>query len=149
MQGSSAKTAATPARIVVVEDNSADIGLLRMALNDQGEEYDLVVLNTGEEALRFVREHRTGIRGQEPCVIILDLHLPQYDGLEILQAVRQVPVLEHIKVIVLSGSASPDERREIDALGAVYREKPFVLQDFMVLGAEIFALCKNEARAAA
>jgi CheY-like chemotaxis protein len=145
MQGLSAN----PIRIVVVDDNSADTGLLRMALNEQKQDYELLVLSTGEEALQFVREHRTGTHTPDPCVMILDLHLPRYNGLEILQAIRQTPDLEHIKIVVLSGSANPDDRREIAAMGAIFRQKPFVLQDFMDLGAEIFALCKKQVPAAA
>jgi CheY-like chemotaxis protein len=136
-------------KILVVDDNTADTDLLRIALDEQHEEYELQVLATGEEALRFIREHKNGCHAGDPCVIILDLHLPRYDGISILQAVRETPVLDRIKVVVLSGSASPQERHEIAAMGALYRQKPFTLEEFLALGAEIFALCKSPASAAA
>jgi len=50
------------ARIVIVEDNDGDIQLLRLALDEQEEDYELEILKDGEEALRFVQEHRSGIR---------------------------------------------------------------------------------------
>src|SRR5712671_5847759 len=86
------------AKILIVEDNPADILWLRHALDQQGEKYDLQVLLDGEAALRFVDEHRTGLREPEPCVILLDLHLPKYDGIEVLRAVKRVPALAHIHV---------------------------------------------------
>jgi CheY-like chemotaxis protein len=67
---------AEPARIVVIEDNPADVTLLRLALDAQGDPYQLEVLSDGEQALRFVREYASMPGTPEPCVLILDLHLP-------------------------------------------------------------------------
>lgn len=132
-----------PARIVVVDDNTADVNLLRIALEQHPKPFILDVLENGEEALRFVREHRDGSRGFQPCVMLLDLHLPRFDGLTILKAIRQAPNLAHIRVIVLSGMASLAEREMISALGALYRQKPFDLNDYLTFGAEVLALCSD------
>lgn len=137
------------ARIVIVDDNTADVNLLRMALDQQEVFYELDVLQTGDEALAFVREHREGTGNSQPCVILLDLHLPKYDGLAILRAIRQAPALAHITVVVLSGMASPQERDKIAALGGFYRQKPFDLNDYMELGAEVIAICGRVDAAAA
>jgi CheY-like chemotaxis protein len=130
-------------RIVVIEDNPADVLILRYALDNQGEEYELEVLKNGEEALQFVREHRSGRRKPEPCLILLDLHLPQYDGLEILRAIAQAPALHHIKVVTLTGVATPAEEMEVIRLGAILREKPSSLEGQAQLAAEIIAICKQ------
>ena len=100
-------------RVLVIDDNEADIFLLRNALDQQGEDYELEILIDGEEALRFVRESRTGIREPHPCVILLDLHLPRYDGMAVLRAIREAPALEHIQVLILSGLATPQQEIEI------------------------------------
>jgi chemotaxis family two-component system response regulator Rcp1 len=136
-----------PARILVIDDNEADVHLLRDILNQQERDYEVEVLRDGEEALRFVREHRVGIRELEPCVILLDLHLPRHDGIAILRAIRQAPALEHVQVVVLSGLASPHQKVEIADLGAVYRAKPSVLNELTELAAEIIAFCKNSSPA--
>ena len=129
-------------KILVVEDNAADIELLRFALDRQGD-YELQILEDGEEALRFIAEHRAGIHAPDPCVILLDVHLPKYDGLEILDALKRAPALLHIQVIVLSSTASPEARAEIQSQGALYRTKPVTLKHYLELGAEIFELCKE------
>jgi CheY-like chemotaxis protein len=64
------------AKIVLVEDNSADVFLLRHALDQHAEEYALDVLRDGEEAIQFVNRQRSAGPHGEPCVIVLDLHLP-------------------------------------------------------------------------
>jgi CheY-like chemotaxis protein len=138
-----------PARIVVIEDNAPDIVLLRHALDKQGEDYELEILSNGEEALRFVHEHRTRVREPEPCVILLDLYLPFYDGMAVLRAIRQAPALEHIHVVVWTGLVSPCQELEIASMGALYRKKSSSLKDVIELAAEIIAICKSSSTAAA
>lgn len=136
-----------PAKILVIEDNEADIHLLRLALDEQGEEYELEILNDGEEAFRFVDEHRNGKREPEPCVILLDLHLPRYDGMAILHQIREVPPLEHIQILVLSGLVNPRQEAEITRLGAFFRQKPSTLDELSELAAEVFVICKKSSPA--
>jgi len=133
-------------KILVVEDNAADIELLRFALDRQGD-YELQILEDGEEALRFIEEHRAGIHAPDPCVILLDVHLPKYDGLEILDALKRAPALVHIQVIMLSSSASPEAHAEIQSKGALYRTKPVTLKHYLELGVEIFEVCKEQVMA--
>ena len=128
---------------MIIEDNDGDIQLLRLALDEQEEEYELEILKDGEEALRFVQEHRSGTREPEPCVILLDLHLPRYDGIAILHAMREAPQLEHIKIVMLSGQADPRQEAEMVRLGAFYRRKPSALTELSELAAEIFVICKG------
>jgi two-component system, chemotaxis family, response regulator Rcp1 len=137
------------ARILVIDDNEADIDLLRDVLGQQEKDYEFEILSDGEEALRFVREYGIGLREPEPCVIVLDLHLPRHDGMAILRAIRETPALEHVQVIVLSGLASPHQQAEIADLGALYRTKPSTLEDLVELAAEIMAACKNSSPALA
>lgn len=129
-------------KILIVEDNAADIELLRYALDRQGD-YELQVLEDGEAALQFIEEHRAGKHTPDPCVILLDVHLPKYDGLHILDAIRLEPALLHIQVIVLSSSTSPEAQAEIYSKGALYRTKPVTLGNYLELGEEIFAVCKD------
>jgi two-component system, chemotaxis family, response regulator Rcp1 len=137
------------ARILVVDDSTADVSLLRVALNQQKEPYELDVLRTAEEALAFIQERRNRPHTEEPCVILLDLHLPRYDGITILKAIKQAPVLAHIHVMVLSGIATPQEQFKIATMGALYRQKPSNLDGYLDLGAEIFAVCADSSRVAA
>jgi CheY-like chemotaxis protein len=74
---------------------------------------------------------------------VLDLHLPRHDGIEILQAIRQEPVLSHIHVVVLTGTATRSEQAELNRIGAHYRTKPMSLDGYDELAADILALCKG------
>src|ERR1700679_2050438 len=85
------ETHSSAAKIVVVEDNSADVFLLRHALDQHQEGYILDVLRDGEEAIEFVNRHRSAGPHADPCVIVLDLHLPKYDGTAVLRGIKEEP----------------------------------------------------------
>ena len=130
--------------VVIIEDNPGDVDALRIALDRQGELYELVTLSDGAEALRFITERQAGARDPEPCVILINVHLPKYDGLEVLAAVKSEPSLRHIQVVMLSsGDVRPDEEIEIQSQGAIFRQKPRDLAEVQQLAADVFELCKR------
>ena len=131
-------------RIVIVQDNPADIELIRMALDQLQEPYQLNVLHDGAEALRFVQEQHLGFRDPEPCAIVLNLYLPKYDGLEVLQALRKEPKLRHVQVVMLTSSAVP--RRDImrmEAIGAIVWPKPRQFSEVLELASYVLDLCRK------
>jgi len=139
----------TAARIVLVDDSIADVQLLRIALDEQGKKYELEVLRTGDDALRFVNDQATRGGSDNPCVILLDLHLPRHDGLDVLAAIRSCPELAHVHVVVLSGSANPAQREQVQSLGATYVQKPLELADYFALGTKVMDICSSAVAATA
>ena len=133
-----------PARILIVEDNPADVFLLRHALDQHGEEYQLDALQDGEEAIRFIEQYRTSQSEPEPCLIILDLHLPKHDGTAVLHAIRREPALAHVQVVALSSLAAPQDETKILDLGVrLYRAKPTELDDWIMLAGQILEICRE------
>ena len=134
----------TPARIIIIEDSEMEVWLLRQAFEQIGEEYILEALRDGEEALQFIKDQRTSVIEPEPCVIVLDLHLPKYDGAAVLRAIRDEPSLCHVRVMVVTTLASPKEEAEVRKLGVRgYRTKPKVLGDYDLLAKEILEICRE------
>jgi two-component system response regulator len=132
-----------PHHLLLIEDNSADTILLRQALDEQEDPYILEVLPDGETALRYVRE-QCRRNSPEPCLIILDLHLPRYDGSTVLRAIRTESELSHVAVAVVTSSVSPDEEAEVLALGVrLYRRKPMNYDDTVELARELIEICKE------
>jgi CheY-like chemotaxis protein len=132
------------AKILVIEDSLGDVLLLRFALDHHKENYKLEVLRDGEEAIRFVESQRAATVEPEPCVIVLDLNLPKYDGKSVLKALKRAPALAHIQVVALSGLASPSDQRDLEVLGCrLLRTKPMKLEHWIDLAAEIIAICRE------
>jgi CheY-like chemotaxis protein len=138
----------SPAKILVIEDNPGDVFLLRQALNEYHEPYVLEILRDGQEALEFVSLQRTGSQ-EEPCVIVLDLHLPKHSGADVLKVIRQEPVLAHIQVVALTTLASPRDEQEVRKLGVrLYKAKPNQVEEWIKLAAEILEICREHSRMA-
>ena len=134
----------SPAKIVVIEDNSADVFLLRHALDQHAEPYVLDVLRDGEEAIDFVNHLRDG-SPIEPCVIVLDLHLPKHDGAVVLKVIKQEPSLASVRIVALTTLASPKDEQEVRDLGVrLYRAKPTLVEEWVKLAGEILELCHEQ-----
>ena len=131
-----------PAHILLIEDNPAESQLLGYAFDQLREPYELTVLEDGEEALHFVRDLHSGGQHPLPCVIVLDIGLPKYDGIAVLQAIKAEPDLNDVKIVVLTNAFSPKtEALLLEANVQMYRTKPSSLEQVLALAAEILALC--------
>ena len=98
------------ARILVIEDNPADVELLRWALEDAGLDCELTVIDDGRDALDFVLQRGKHAASSPPDLAILDWNLPKNDGLEILEGLRGNHAFDGVPVAVLSSSSSPRDR---------------------------------------
>ena len=131
------------AQILIIDENPGEVQELRGALTECGEPYELSVLEDGEAALRFVADHRSGVRHPEPCVIVLDLNLPRHDALAVLAAIKAEPPLSHIRVVVVSPFAVPETEALLRAMGGLYREWPRDLSSFLDMAVQLLALCNT------
>jgi CheY-like chemotaxis protein len=129
-------------RIVLVEDSDGDVWVLRECLESVAANHELIVLKDGQAALEFIEEEREGLEPR-PCLIVLDLHLPKHDGLEILAAIRRAPALEHVKALIVSTSPSPEMQRRIRELRVAYAEKPDTVEGYNTLARLVWELCES------
>jgi DNA-binding response OmpR family regulator len=120
-----------PAKILLGEDNPADVYLIRQALEEHGINYSLRVAVHGGELIDVVCNERSPI----PDLIVLDLNLPRHEGLEILKLIRASDDMSRVPVVILTSSDSPKDRVAASALGAdLYIRKPSNLDEFMAIG---------------
>ena len=89
-------------RVLLVEDNEADVVLLQEALREGGVDLDLSVALDGEQAMADLRD-----ADELPDFVLLDLNLPRKDGREVLVEMKSDPALSEVPVIVLTTSQSP------------------------------------------
>ena len=111
---------AAPAKILVIDDEPPIRKLLRMGLASQG--YEVLEAPNGKIALELL--------AQKPALVILDLGLPDVDGLELLRRIRQAQ--EDVPIVVLS--SRDDEAGKVAALdlGADdYVTKPFGMEELL------------------
>ena len=95
-------------RILVADDDPPSAELLTYFLESHG--YDVSTAPDGNQALEL------GTSGQFQLVI-LDVHLPMYDGVEVLEMLRKRHKLHPIKVIALTGDLSDRVREALESGG--------------------------------
>jgi len=122
-------------RILLVEDNDADVYLVRKALQTTDLRFELTVLQDGAEALAFVLREGKHCARSVPDLVVLDLNLPKADGLQVLRTIRERETFSSVPVAVLSSSASPKDRDESGKLSVDrYIQKPADLEEFLQIG---------------
>jgi chemotaxis family two-component system response regulator Rcp1 len=122
-------------RIVLVEDNAADIYLFRQALKRAELHCELTVIKDGGDALAFAKGDAKRTSTPVPDLLVLDLNLPKVGGCEVLAAVRQNLDLAHLTVAIMTSSAALQDRQKCDQLGVDrYIIKPLDLEEFLRIG---------------
>jgi len=110
-------------KIVLIEDDTDLFALLKYNLEKEG--FALTGMQTGRGAVEFCRRER-------PDLIILDIMLPDSDGLEICKGLRGQPELGHVPIIFLTARASETDRIVGLELGASdYIVKPFFIRELV------------------
>jgi CheY-like chemotaxis protein len=93
-------------KLLLVEDNVADVVFFREALLAAGVALEMQVVENGEEAMRFLRRQGQFTGAPRPNVVVLDLNLPVMKGREVLREMAADAALNTIPVAVLTTSTS-------------------------------------------
>lgn len=95
-----------PFDILVVEDNRADVVLLKKAFEELRYLYRIHVAVNGDEALAFLYRRPPFADAPRPAIILLDLNLPGRDGREVLAEIKTDVTLRRIPAVVMTSSQS-------------------------------------------
>jgi two-component system cell cycle response regulator DivK len=109
--------------ILIVEDNEKNLKLVRDLLRFKG--YETIEAMTGTEGLRLARE-------AHPSLVLMDIQLPDIDGITALLELRADPLTKDLPVLAVSASAMPDDQQRIVASGFnAYITKPIDIKSFV------------------
>lgn len=127
----------TKPKILLAEDNAADVFLVKEALKESQIDCNLCVIGDGEAVLDFIDRIDASTHVEPLDLVLLDFHLPKRDGAEILKHLRSSERSGQTPVVMFASSDSPTdqqaEQAEKDA-PLYYFHKPSSLSDFMKLG---------------
>lgn len=134
-----------PRRILIVEDNRADVYLIREAIESTAIRVEVQVATDGEEAIRLIQKWKADEKEPCPDLVLLDINLPRKSGAEVLRHLRSSERCRETVVMVVSTSDSPQDREKMMALGADrYFRKPSEYEDFLKLGGVIAELLEGK-----
>jgi two-component system chemotaxis response regulator CheY len=105
------------ASILIVDDSRSVLDMLRTALEADG--YAVTEREDGAQALEACKAER-------PDLLITDIHMPRMDGLSLVEAVRALPALRFVPILILTTEAGEAMKQRGRAAGATgWIVKPF------------------------
>lgn len=118
--------------ILLVEDNKGDVILTLDIFQDLLMNNSVSVVDDGEQAIRYLNNKDEFAEAVMPDLILLDINMPRVDGKEVLGYIHQHPHLNHIPVIMLTTSASPNDMEDCYKANAFhYIIKPLDSENFL------------------
>jgi PAS domain S-box-containing protein len=116
----------TPRAVLYIEDNLSNLRLVERILARRPE-VKLISAVQGSIGIELARQH-------QPDLILLDLHLPDMLGDEVLRQLRADPETAALKVVIISADATSEQREHLRAVGAnSYLTKPIDVREFLAL----------------
>ena len=124
----------SPAQILLIDDNPADLELTRDVLANSARVGRVVSALDGDDALAVLRQEGKYAGAPPPALIFLDLNLPGKDGRAVLAEIRKEPALRTIPVVIFTTSQAPQDIEHSYQLGAnCFISKPGNLHDFVAV----------------
>ncbi len=109
--------------ILIVEDNEWNQKLVRDVLQHRG--YRTIEANTAKTGIGLAHENR-------PDLIVLDIWLPDINGVQVLEQLRNDPTTSHIPCMAVTASAMATDRAKILGAGFdAYLSKPIHIKEFL------------------
>jgi CheY-like chemotaxis protein len=109
---------------MVVDDEPFNLEIMSAYLED---DYEVVIFESAQSALDY-------LENDQPDLILMDNMMPEMNGLEACQIIKQNDALSQIPVIVVSAYASRSDIDEASAFGADdYLTKPFEEEDLFTV----------------
>jgi signal transduction histidine kinase len=119
-------------RVLYIEDDAANARLMAQLFSDDPR-LELMTTMHGKLGIELARQH-------QPDLVLLDIHLPDLDGHEVLKRLRADTQTRHIPVIAVSADATDEQRSRMTALGAArYLTKPLGLDSTLTAVWEVLA----------
>jgi CheY-like chemotaxis protein len=112
-------------RVLLVDDNSVQLSALSRSLKRHGDRLEVVAANNGIDALVLVGSFH-------PHFVVLDIFMPEVDGLEVCRRLKKRQETRDIQVVVVSGGLTPAlERKAIEAGAVRCFAKPIETQSLL------------------
>jgi two-component system, chemotaxis family, response regulator Rcp1 len=101
-------------KVILVEDNLADVELVKLSVRELENPVDLVHVGDGQELLNFLK---TAVLS-DIALILLDLNMPRVSGIDVLRHMQEDPSLKKVPVVMFTTSNSKSDIMKCYELGA-------------------------------
>jgi CheY-like chemotaxis protein len=113
-----------PSKILIVDDEPHMLRVTELSLKKGG--FEILMARNGREAIETVQR-------EKPVLVVMDVSMPEMDGLTALKHLKQMEDLKHIPVIMLTARGHTMTRQQAEESGAVmFLTKPFSPSQLLV-----------------
>lgn len=117
---------ASPVKLLIVDDREANLVAFEAILADLG--HPIILARSGKDALRYL------LKGEEFAVILMDVMMPEMDGITAVREIRKRPEWKRLAVIMLTAKAMKDDQENCLTAGANdYMAKPLDVEKLLSL----------------
>ena len=110
-------------KLLLIDDDEIQLSVTEYMLMS---DYEITTAKSGEEAIELLRD------GFSPCLILLDILMPNMDGWETYTKIRSISVLQDVPILFLTVVDGTIEKKIAQKIGAAdYITKPFTRKDIL------------------
>lgn len=113
--------------ILYAEDDQDDFEVLKDALMQQTDRFELVQAYNGTEVISFLDQHPSEL----PCLIVLDLNMPIMDGKQTLRWLKEKNEHKHIPTMVFTTSSREEDLKLCKSHDCTFFRKPTLYRDLL------------------
>jgi CheY-like chemotaxis protein len=125
--------------ILWADDDPDDIYIMRDVLRSLDSNHHVIEVYNGRQALGYL--HQAKVSGDLPCLIVLDMNMPELSGRDTLVLLKQDPVLRNIPTVVFTTSNSPLDKEFCKRYGTEMHTKPLKLEGLKETMQKLLSLC--------
>jgi len=123
--------------VLLAEDSEDDVIIFRRTMSQASIDFPLFVAKDGEETIAYLKgvgKFRNRSEFPAPDLLLLDLVMPELNGFEVLEWIREQPGLSSLPVVVLTSSETIHDVKLANQLGALsFLVKPLKFEDLLHL----------------
>lgn len=130
--------------VFYADDDPDDLELVQDAFARYSKNVEVITAKDGSQALNWL--HSLGTDDPKPCLIILDVNMPLYNGKEVLKEIRTMHHLEEVPVVLFTTSSMPNDQAFAEKFRAGFITKPIDVSQMEVITELFIDHCTDEIR---
>lgn len=135
----------TPKNIVLyADDDPDDLQLVQEAFAEYAKDVEVITVEDGRQALTYLKSLSDA--DALPCLIILDVNMPNLDGKQVLSKLRGMERFKEVPVVLFTTSSLPSDKSFATAFNAGFITKPLNLKQMELITDQFIENCVEEVR---
>jgi CheY-like chemotaxis protein len=130
--------------VLYADDDHDDLELVKDAFAQYSNNVDVITVSNGSEALSYL--DRLTPLDPMPCLVILDINMPVFNGKEVLTRLREIDKFKSIPVVLFSTSSQPTDINFAKRYDAGFITKPLDMQQMEIIADQFIEHCTEEIR---